>query len=394
MIGTRPGELWDFVVVGAGIAGASAAAWCAMHDPSARVLLLERSTWPRSKVCGSCLNPGGVRILEELGVLGDAGMSDPQSLRAHAVSMRRVTVHRGARCVTLAHPGGLVIERSILDAALVRHAQNAGVRFEAGCSTRIGDRRDSAWTVHIQRGASTLDVRARILFIADGLSGTSLSHLPIFAPRVSRASRIGLGALIPPWRPEPETTRMIVGSHGYFGAVELRDGRTCLGAAVDPDWVRSVGGPAEAIARIARSCALEPPEFGDVRFRGTPELTRARARVAAPGLFVMGDAAGYVEPFTGEGMTWALHSARAGAGIGAEALRSGEAGMEEAARAWERFHAHRLAPRQAWCRAVRLVTHRPSITAAAVGALERVGVVRAGVERMLAQSGARMEVVR
>lgn len=394
MIGTRPGELWDFVIVGAGVAGASAAAWCAMHHPDARILLLERSAWPRAKVCGSCLNPGGVRMLEELGVLGEAGMSDPRSLRAQAVPMRRVTVHRGARAVTLAHPGGLVIERSILDAALVRHAQNAGVRFEAGCSTRIGDRRDRAWTMHIQRGASMLDVRARILLIADGLSGTSLSHLPKFALRVSRASRIGLGAIIPPWRPEPETTRMIVGSRGYFGAVELRDGRTCLGAAVDPAWVRAVGGPAEAIARIARSCALEPPELGDSRFRGTPELTRTRTRVAAPGLFVVGDAAGYVEPFTGEGMTWALHSARAAADIAAEALRSGESGLAEAARAWERFSAHRLAPRQTWCRAVRLVTHRPNISTAAVGVLEGSRIMRAGVERMLARSGARTAVLR
>jgi flavin-dependent dehydrogenase len=56
---------------------------------------------------------------------------------------------------------------------------------------------------------------------------------------------------------------------------------------------------------------LDAPALEHARWRGTPLLTRRRARVAAEGILVVGDAAGYVEPFTGEGMTWALSTGAA-----------------------------------------------------------------------------------
>ncbi|MFN5497536.1 MAG: NAD(P)/FAD-dependent oxidoreductase [bacterium] len=101
---------------------------------------------------------------------------------------------------------------------------------------------------------------------------------------------------------------------------------------------------------------------GRARWRGTPQLTRTRARVAAPGILVVGDAAGYIEPFTGEGRSWAI----------ATGLAAGELAARDA-RAHERWPARceALVAQPKWrCRAIALALRRPVLVraASAVGA--------------------------
>lgn len=104
---------------------------------------------------------------------------------------------------------------------------------------------------------------------------------------------------------------MICGRHAYLGAVWVEENRLDMAAAVDPKWLKDIGGPQAAIDHVLREAGIN----ADIRsaWRGTPSLTRRR-RVEASRLIVIGDAAGYVEPFTGEGMAWAMESAEAAAG--------------------------------------------------------------------------------
>ena len=98
---------------------------------------------------------------------------------------------------------------------------------------------------------------------------------------------------------------------GYLGHRPARGrARLVIAAAADPGWIRdhARGG---ALPALLERCGLDP--IGDAigRVRGAPVLTRRRERVEARGrVFVIGDAAGYVEPFTGEGMSWAIEHAR------------------------------------------------------------------------------------
>jgi flavin-dependent dehydrogenase len=109
------------------------------------------------------------------------------------------------------------------------------------------------------------------------------------------------------------------------------------------------------------------PGLADARFRGTPPLTRRRADVAAERLFVLGDAAGYVEPFTGEGMGWAM----AGAGAVVPLVRAAVAGWHpRLAERWRERHAAVVMRRQAICRAVAALLRRPLLTRTAVRILE------------------------
>jgi flavin-dependent dehydrogenase len=102
---------------------------------------------------------------------------------------------------------------------------------------------------------------------------------------------------------------MGIGASGYIGVVRLEKGLFDVAAAIRPEAVRSSGGGSQALCRLMEqagmSGGLEP-----VGCHGTPRLTRTRLAVEGERLIVAGDASAYVEPFTGEGMSWALWSGR------------------------------------------------------------------------------------
>lgn len=82
-----------------------------------------------------------------------------------------------------------------------------------------------------------------------------------------------------------------------------------IGAALDPGAIRESGGPGALIGVILDSCGarhLAGADLSSVHWQGTPGLTRQRPRPMRGTLLIAGDAAGYIEPFTGEGMTWAI----------------------------------------------------------------------------------------
>jgi flavin-dependent dehydrogenase len=146
---------------------------------------------------------------------------------------------------------------------------------------------------------------------------------------------------------------------GYVGLVRLEDGRLDVAAAFDREAVRDAGGPGNAAARILTEVGWPAvPGLAELPWRGTPTLTRRAVRLAGERLFVLGDAAGYVEPFTGEGMAWALAGAAAVAPLAARAARSWEPGL---APAWEKVYRRTVARRQTLCRLVAKVLRHPGL---------------------------------
>ncbi len=101
-----------------------------------------------------------------------------------------------------------------------------------------------------------------------------------------------------------------------------------------------------------------PPIVGleSTRWEGTAQLTRQTRPIAADRLFLLGDATGYVEPFTGEGMTWALASGQA---IAPLALRAIEQWEPRLAVEWDALHRRIVRDRQFVCRVAAALLHRP-----------------------------------
>lgn len=122
-------EAWDVVIVGAGPAGAMAAHAAASRG--ARVLLVDKATFPRGKVCGCCINAAALATLERAG-LGDV------PLRCGAVKVDEVLLVARGRRATLALPVGVALSREALDAALIEEAVTAGVVFMPGVHARLG----------------------------------------------------------------------------------------------------------------------------------------------------------------------------------------------------------------------------------------------------------------
>ncbi|MGW7100954.1 NAD(P)/FAD-dependent oxidoreductase [Streptomyces sp. NPDC054883] len=294
----------DLLVAGGGPAGLATAIQGALAG--LEVVVAEPRPTPIDKACGEGLMPGAVRRLAELGV--------PVTGRAfHGI--RYVDGVNGQRAEGLFRDGpGRGVRRTDLQAALAARAADLGVRVVA---RRVAEVRQDEHRV----GAAGLT--ARYLVAADGL------HSP-----VRRA--LGLSAPPAPRRPARYGLRRHYAVAPWSDLVEVHWAARCE-AYVTPLGPRRIGVAVltceqapfeEQLARFPLlSARLPPPGPGDAVRGAGPLRQRSRARVAGRVLFV-GDAAGYVDALTGEGLTLAL----AAAGELVRCVRAGR--PQEYERAW------------------------------------------------------------
>lgn len=357
-----PGEHWDAFIAGAGPAGTTVARLLAARGLS--VLLVDRATFPRDKVCGCCLNGVAVDALERTGLGGL--LDDLGAHRLDALDLRGF-----GRRAEIPLPSGYAVSRRALDLALIREAQRAGAVFRSGTLARLDRELEDGWHVDLTpvTDAEPLTIHARVVLAADGLDGGFLRSHPRFKAISATDSKVGLGlhAAVPEEELPAGQIRMTVGPHGYVGMVRLEDGLVDIAAAVDRSALH--GATPEAVIRRTLGQSGTLSEFEIVqRIRGTPALTRQRRVHGGRRLFLLGDAAGFVEPFTGEGMAWALNSALRVAPLAEVA----SAGWSESLLAdWERFHGREVARRQAVSRTLRGVLGRPWLVATMIRVIAR-----------------------
>lgn len=371
-------RVWDVLVVGAGPSGAMAARELARAGAS--ILLVDQASFPRRKVCGGCLNAVALATLEAVG-LGDL----PGRLGARPLGELRLAV--GGRIASIPLPPGVALSREAFDAALVEQAVRSGTRFLPNTLATLDGIQGAARRVRLRSDQEDVRVEARVVLAADGLGGRLLQHERDTAVFIAPRSRVGVGTMVgesPSWL-RPGTIFMACGSGGYVGLVQVEGGRLDVAAALDPSFVRNTGGPGAAVARILTQAGLPPvSRLTSSVWRGTPALTRQRARVAADRLFVLGDAAGYVEPFTGEGIAWALAS---GVMVSPLALAAVRRWTPSLATQWMRRHRRLLGRRQLLCRLVTGLLRHVALTHAAVGVLSWAPALAAPVVRFLNTPG-------
>lgn len=350
-------RIWDAAVVGAGPAGAMAA--YALARRGASVLLVDRAAFPRRKVCGSYFNKRALTILgeENLGHL----MSE-----LGAQPARRFLVYAGSRQLNIPIHEGAILSRKTFDAALVSQAIRSGSEFLPETHAFAGPVRADTRSLVLQQGAQKVSIKARTLLVANGLGDRFLHNEPGLEIKIAKHSRIGLSATarqIPEFY-TPGIIYMACANGGYAGLVRLEDGELNIAAAIDPECVKNFHGPQHAVAKILTENNL--PCSGDwetLSWHGTPKLTRRRLRLASERLFVLGDAAGYVEPFTGEGIAWALASAVNVIPLALESIRAWKPFLAER---WGRVHQSQIGGRQHICRLLSEVLRKNFLRNAAV----------------------------
>ena len=364
------GSAWDVAVVGAGPAGAMAA-----HELTrlgATVLLVDKSRFPRYKVCGCCLNG------RALGVLDAAGLG---GLVERHGGLPLDTFHLAAagRSARMKLPRGAALSRAVFDAALADAAATEGARFVPECRASLIEGTRDRWTVSLRLGEVSVEVSARVVLAADGLGQKLLNTAETFESRPAESARIGAGVMLNDCAADflPGVIYMAAGTGGYVGLVRVEENRVNVAAALDPSAVREHGGPGPVAAAILGKSGLEEPEgLADANWRGTPGLTRRASRVSAYRFLVLGDAAGYVEPFTGEGMAWALSAGREVAPIVYGALETFDQTTE---RTWARRYRAVTGSARWRCRVIAAGLRRPGLVKAATIALGRMPALAAPV---------------
>jgi flavin-dependent dehydrogenase len=358
-------RLWDVVVVGAGPAGAMVA--LELGRRGCTVLLLERQTFPRWKVCGACMNAAAQ------GALAHAGLGDLVA-RVRAPRLTELRMTGWGRTASVALHNSVALSRETLDQALVWAAVEEGVVFEHSTSAELGPVRDGSRTLTVRGDDGERSVRARVVVAAAGLRGLRASAVagPSPVATVQAGSRVGVGAVLDGGSTGygDGTVHMVVGPAGYVGLVRQEDHRLNVAAAFDAEWVRQHGSPERAVRAHLESAGMARLPAGIHHgWKGTPPLTRRLSSLAEERLFLVGDAAGYVEPFTGEGMAWALWGALALAPL----VQAGVACWDEGlVRRWSQVHRRRIRRGQRICSGVAWGLRRPWVTQMALRALGTV----------------------
>jgi flavin-dependent dehydrogenase len=369
---------WDAVVVGAGPAGALTAHELARRGQA--VLLVDRAIFPRAKVCGCCLNGSALAALGSAGLGGLPG-------RLGGVALDSFHLATAGRSVELPLPCGAAVSREAFDAALVQAAIDRGADFLPGTRAALGQAHEMHRLVCLTQGDTVHEVAARLVVAADGLGCGLLARAGLATAVPWPGSHIGVAAILSNAEHfyRPGVIWMASGADGYVGLVRLEDGRLDVAAALAPVAVRHAGGPRPVVQTILAHAGLPPPGGLDTAtWRGTPGLTRQLRRVAHPRLFVLGDAAGYVEPFTGEGMAWALSAAVALAPLATAVVREWR---PELARAWGRRYRLVVYRRQLVCRLASSLLRRPWLVLGLVEMLKFLPGLAAPVIALLNRPG-------
>jgi flavin-dependent dehydrogenase len=382
------GRLWDVAVVGAGPAGAMLA--LELSRNGCAVLLLERRPFPRWKVCGACLNGSAQEALAHAGLGGLVA-------RAGAPRLRKLQMTGWGQSASVPLQGAAALSREVLDQALVRAAVEEGVVFAPGASAELGPVCGEGRTLRVRVDAAEQEVWARVVVSAAGLGGLRALDSAGPSPRskVQPGSRLGLGAVLEGGGSGygPGAVHMVVGPAGYVGLVRQEDHRLNVAAALDPEWVRQHGSPERAVGAHLEVAGMPRLPEGVYRgWRGTPPLTRRSTSLGEERFFMVGDAAGYVEPFTGEGMGWALWGALALAPL---VLSGVEHWDETLVRRWNQLHRRMIRRGQGACRIVAWSLRRPRMVRLALRAFTAVpGLARPVVKHTSATPHFLKEIAR
>lgn len=269
--------IYDVAIVGGGPAGASCAAFCA--KAGLRVVVLEREKFPREKVCGDCLNPSVWPVLQRLGI------DDRVRQLEHGKLDRVDFVALNGRTVSVPLRDEIAVKRSLFDDVLLTRARELGAEV-----------REKFTITSVRSGWQINDVRARVLVAADGRNST-VARLLNLLPRIEK-ERVALQAHLP--LPADFGNRVVLqllpGGYSGQASVNERELNVCL-----------VGKPATlpqllewAVECFKHSISTE--------WRTVTPLARSAISPAHRDLFLVGDAARVVEPFTGEGIYYALRS--------------------------------------------------------------------------------------
>jgi menaquinone-9 beta-reductase len=303
---------WDVVVAGAGPAGSATAALLA--EAGARVLLIERAAFPRSKPCAEYLSPEAGRVLDRLGVLDAVARHAARLTGMRIVSPGGIAFvgrFRAGAGAAPFRPWGLALPRERLDALLATAAAGRGATVRERTLLESFRFDGVGVEIRLRAGRTQETLRAAMLVGADGLHSRVARILgvvrrtgPVRVALVTRA--VGVAGV-------EDVGEMHVVPGGYVGLADVGGGVTNVAAVVDRHAM-----PAGSTTRARFVALLDRVPAVRYRMKGARFVTAVRAvgpfgrrtvRATGDAVALVGDAADFFDPFTGEGIYAALRGA-------------------------------------------------------------------------------------
>ncbi len=326
-------NLYDVIIIGAGPAGCASALF--LHQKGLRVLVLDRTSFPRDKVCGEFISPAADDILEELGVLYAIQESNPVRLQGVAVSSygKPELCIDYPPCPRRVKPmTSLSLPRLQLDHLLVRKVMEQGVEvrerhavddflFEDNRVTGVKGR-DEANRPFMFSASVVVD--------ASGRNGLSLRRLGLIKPHQG-PGKIALAAHWENVQFPHDYCYMHISAPGYTGMAPVGNDSVNVVLVVEDRHVRGreldAFYQAVVLGNERRQSLLAGARLEE-RVRSVGSLSYDVRPVRCGGLVLAGDTTGFIDPFTGEGIYLSLRSAQLAAGVVQQAFAAGDFSRE------------------------------------------------------------------
>ena len=364
----------EIIVVGGGPAGSSAAIRLARAGFG--VTLIEKDKFPRPKLCGEFISP------ECLTHFDDLALTDEMLSAGGEVIRETVFYDRSGRSIVIpsawfgASRTALSLSRSAMDDRLFKAADRAGVRLvceTSALSAELDDGKIAA--LHVRNASGNTRVEGDIFIDASGRSA-------VLAKLVSKAGTGPKRAAIKPKlvafkthlrAPALDRDRCEIYSFdgGYGGLSPVENGCANLCFVVGSEAAREFGGDAERIMREVvcgnprASASLEAAEADPEWLAVAIQSFGRNALRPAANVFAVGDAAGFIDPFTGSGILMSLEGSEMLAG----AIADGGGDLSHTARQYEKDFANRFRSRFRVCRVLRNAAFHPALATAAISLL-------------------------
>jgi len=308
-------KMYDVVIIGAGPSGSAAAYYLATQGID--VLLLDKSNFPRDKTCGDGLTPRAISVIQDMGILG------PVSAAGYRINGIELHGRLGSSMVSALpqHPlfpdYMLVVPRLKLDDLLLKRAVESGAEFQGQVRVRGIDQSQDYVVVHGQRQGKPVQFQGRVAILAVGANINLLIDLGILSksPSVILAARgyyHGLSSLNSHVQAHFEHVPL----PGYGWVFPTSQSSANIGIGFWPSHLRWYKRPSSAVSAMQEWLHDSPKltkiiKDGELQggIKGYPlRIDFTHAPVRKGRILLVGEAAGLVSPFTGEGIDFGLES--------------------------------------------------------------------------------------